>query len=224
MKKWHPDRYRGSNEKAAAEQFKKVQEAYEVLSDDEKRKIYDVYGAEGVAAAAAGGHPGAGAFNPMGGGFPGGGGPMGGGFQQFTGDPSELFFQMFGGRAGGGRSSFGGGAGGGSFANLFSQMFGMDQQMPGDGFGGAAYNSGFGGSRQTYGRGPGAAQAAPQEYLMEVTLEELFRGGPKIVHVPHRIHAPGSPISYAYKHAYTVNLKRGWKDGTKLRFVHAQQR
>ena len=35
----------------------------------------------------------------------------------------------------------------------------------------------------------------------------------KVVHVPHRIHVPGNPIAFTYKHAYTVKLRRGWKVG-----------
>ncbi len=40
--KYHPDHTKG--DKAAEEKFKKISEAYAVLSDDEKRKQYDTYG------------------------------------------------------------------------------------------------------------------------------------------------------------------------------------
>jgi len=52
---YHPDR--NPNDKEAEKKFKEISEAYEVLSDDKKRAIYDRYGADAVnAQAGAGGH------------------------------------------------------------------------------------------------------------------------------------------------------------------------
>ena len=43
VKEWHPDRHTEDKE-IAEEKFKEIQEAYEVLSDPEKRKLYDRFG------------------------------------------------------------------------------------------------------------------------------------------------------------------------------------
>ena len=51
--KYHPDKNPGDKE--AEEKFKEATEAYEVLGDDERRKIYDQFGHEGLNAQGAGG-------------------------------------------------------------------------------------------------------------------------------------------------------------------------
>src|SRR2546428_12672973 len=46
-KEYHPDMAKG-DKKVAEERFKELSEAYEVLADDGKRKIYDTYGHDGL--------------------------------------------------------------------------------------------------------------------------------------------------------------------------------
>ena len=88
-KKYHPDLNPG--DKTAEANFKEVNEAYEVLSDKDKRSRYDQFGHAGV-------DPN---FNPGGGGF--------GGFGGFTDmgdiDLGDLFGSFFGGGFGGGGGS-----------------------------------------------------------------------------------------------------------------------
>lgn len=95
-KEFHPDLNKDNPD--AAEKFKEAQEAYSVLSDENKRKMYDQYGHAGVGVGGAGGAGGAGF----------------GGFSDFSGsgfDFGDIFESIFGGAGGtgfGGFSDFGG--------------------------------------------------------------------------------------------------------------------
>lgn len=91
-KEFHPDL--NKDDPKASEKFQEAQEAYAVLSDENKRKMYDQYGHAGVG----NGGPGGG----YGGGF--------GGFDASGFDFGDIFDSIFGGAGGfGGFSGFGGG-------------------------------------------------------------------------------------------------------------------
>ena len=83
--KHHPDRNQGEASKAAEEKFKEAKEAYEMLSDPQKRAAYDQYGHAGVDPNMHGGPGGAEGF---------------GGFGDAFGD---IFGDIFGGQRGGQR-------------------------------------------------------------------------------------------------------------------------
>ena len=77
--KFHPDRNPGDTE--AEERFKQTAEAYQVLSDDDKRRIYDAYGHEGLS--------GSGFRGPS-------------GFEDIFSQFGDIFGDIFGGGGGGG--------------------------------------------------------------------------------------------------------------------------
>ncbi|KAG8469677.1 hypothetical protein KFE25_006132 [Diacronema lutheri] len=96
--KWHPDKNTDKKEEAER-RFKQIAEAYDVLSDPNKRETYDRFGEAGLKHGAGG---------------------MGGGYQ-FNGNAEDVFREFFGAGAGGGgfanlfaQAAMNGGMGGGS--------------------------------------------------------------------------------------------------------------
>eukprot|EP00571_Detonula_confervacea_P010432 CAMPEP_0172302276 /NCGR_PEP_ID=MMETSP1058-20130122/4005_1 /TAXON_ID=83371 /ORGANISM="Detonula confervacea, Strain CCMP 353" /LENGTH=414 /DNA_ID=CAMNT_0013012699 /DNA_START=78 /DNA_END=1322 /DNA_ORIENTATION=- len=224
--KHHPDKVPASERANAEHKFKEIAKAYEWLSDEKKRGLYDRYGErsldpsfqpgmfDGAAGMGAGGTgPGGGgtqAFHFGNGGFPGGGGG-GSGMEG-----------MFGGGMPGGPSP--GAGAGGDFAHvdledILRQMMGgmpkgMDPRGSADhGMGNAAgggFGNPFGGQYQR--SSPQQQQQRRQkEYTKPVhcSLEELWKGCTKKLKVFYP--TTGEKI-------YNIHIKPGWKEGTKIKF------
>jgi len=228
--KWHPDKNQGSEE--ATKKFKEISEAYDVLTDPQKRQVYDAYGEEALKT----GVPPPGTPSGAEGGFAGFGGP-GGGYSGVDEETAQKIFEQFfggGGGLGGGGFSFGGGGmpgggtsrifttssgrGGGGFGGMFG---GMEDDEEG-GFGGFGGGMPFGGGASMGGMGGRGGGRPPTAQKVEVplnlTLEELYTGTTKKRKVTRRIVDAASRRSMNVEETLEVPVKAGWKDGTKITF------
>ncbi|KAF7726136.1 hypothetical protein EC973_009028 [Apophysomyces ossiformis] len=203
--KWHPDRNKDNAEQAKIK-FQEIGEAFEVLSDKNKRAVYDQYGEEGLkggpppSSGGAGGFPGG--FNF--GGAPGGttftftSGPGGGGFKPFRpSDADDIFKHFF--------SSFGGGS-------MDEDDLGGMGGIPGGFFSsGGMPRSGFRTQRQPQ-KPPAIKRALP------ISLEDLYKGTTKRLKVTRKLRDGATGKLITTDKILTINVKAGWKAGTKIRF------
>lgn len=194
--KYHPDKPTGD-----AEKFKQVSEAFQILSDKEKREVYDMYGLD-VARGnpppqAAGGNPFGGAGGYSSGGFGGSGfGGGGSGFHTFSSDDAFNIFNQFGGMGG-----FGGGG-----SSPFGGQFGGAGGSPFGGMGGAG---GAGSSSRS--------RAKPEPEVVDLnvpcSLEEFYKGGVKKLKINRK-----GPSGTTEAKIIEINIKPGWKAGTKITY------
>lgn len=195
--KWHPDK-NPDNRAAAEAKFKDISEAYEVLSDPEKRQVFDQYGEEGLKA----------------GGGPGGPGGPGGAHFNFR-SAEDIFAEFFGGGMGGDPIAglFGGGMRGGGMGGPFGGMAGMGGPMGG----GGPFGGGMGGPMGGMGH-HGPPKDKPITRQLGCTLEELYSGSTRKMKITRTIWDASGRAARSEEEILEVAVKPGWKRGTKVTF------
>ncbi|CDP14882.1 unnamed protein product [Coffea canephora] len=216
---WHPDKNPTSNKQEAEAKFKQISEAYDVLSDPQKRQIYDLYGEEALKSGQVPPPPrGSGLYanrphhhhhnqqqhpNPS--------------FRFNPRDADDIYAELFGnetnaGGGGGGGSSSGrsGGAGRENASN--NGYFFRSTTMGGSSSGAGNAGGGVGTSG-----GGGMRKEAPVETVLMCSLEELYKGSVKKLKISRRIIDRAGKFRNL-EEILTVDIKPGWKKGTKITF------
>ncbi|CAI5465251.1 unnamed protein product [Closterium sp. Yama58-4] len=198
--KWHPDKNPTCKTEAEAK-FKEISEAYEVLSDGQKRAVYDQYGEEGLK-----------------GQVPRQGTPSqpGSSHAPSSSTPNPPHVNKFNPR---------------SAEDIFAEFFGKNPFMsesssfrgsksgssyPGDHYGSPGQEPVVHG-HYVDPNSPAPKKGAPVENRLVCSLEELYSGSTRKMKISRNIVDTAGKIT-PVEEILTINVKPGWKKGTRITF------
>ncbi|XP_076914086.1 uncharacterized protein LOC143572960 isoform X2 [Bidens hawaiensis] len=193
---WHPDKNHTKNKSEAEAKFKQISEAYDVLSDPQKRQIYDLYGEEALKSGQVPPPPpsssGRGYYsnnyynnnqqqhpNPN--------------FRFNPRDAEDIYAELFGGSDGGG-----GGSGGG---RRFKEGYFRNNVNGGE----------------SSGSGSSVKKAPAVENVLACSLVDLYKGAKKKIKISRTVLDSSGKIRNV-EEILTIEIKPGWKKGTKITF------
>ncbi len=217
---YHPDRNKG--DKGAEAKFKEINEAYDVLKDDQKKAAYDRFGHDAFKQGGMGG---------AGGGAGGFHGFSGGGFD--AGGFSDIFEEMFGDFMGGGRRSTGGQARAGAGQRGADLRYDLDvtleeafkgaektvslaSMVECDNCGGSGAEKGSSAETCDTCRGAGKVRVQQGFFMIERTCPACGGAGKSI---KHPCHSCGGQGRKRKERKLSVTIPKGVEDGVRIRLT-----
>ncbi|GAB4860698.1 hypothetical protein Ancab_035860 [Ancistrocladus abbreviatus] len=189
---WHPDK-NPENKRESEAKFKQISEAYDVLSDPQKRQIYDLYGEEALKSGQVPPPP------PDGGRSAGTGSRSGQqpnpSFRFNPRDADDIYAELFGETGGVGG---GGGRGRGGYREGF-------------------FRTSHGDYAGTTGTTAPPKKAPPVENTLPCNLDDLYKGVKKKMKISRTIMDASGKVRVV-EEILTIEVKPGWKKGTKITF------
>ncbi|GAV66728.1 DnaJ domain-containing protein/DnaJ_C domain-containing protein [Cephalotus follicularis] len=193
---WHPDKNPTAKRTEAEVKFKQISEAYDVLSDSLKRQIYDLYGEEALKSGQVPPPPtppssSSSSFRPR---QPG---PATSSFRFNPRNAEDIYEELFGSEGGSTSTSAAAAA--------------------------AGHRGNRGGFREGHFRNAnnGCAvevrKAAALENALPCSLEELYKGVVKKMRISRSLYDPSGRMR-TVEEILTIEIKPGWKKGTKITF------
>ena len=196
---WHPDKNPSARRDEAEAKFKRISEAYDVLSDPQKRQIYDLYGEEGLksgkipnsssyeASSSSSRHP-PHFYHQHRQQHP----PNAASFRFNPRDAEDIYAEIFG--------SEGGGGGGGGHRTFRDGSFRNGH-----------FNAGNGGHGSELRKAPAVENPLP------CSLEDLCKGVKKKMRLSRNVYDASGKMRVV-EEILPIEIKPGWKRGTKLTF------
>ncbi|KAE9608464.1 hypothetical protein Lal_00030139 [Lupinus albus] len=184
---WHPDKNLVNKSEAEAK-FKRISEAYDVLSDPQKRQIYDLYGEEALKS---------GQFPPP--------------SQSSSSSSSSRAHQH---RHNPNATSFR------DADDIYAEFFGSDGADTGGGSGGRGGVRRDGFYRTSTNAAPFGGvgrKAASIENALPCNLEDLYKGVKKKMKISRKVYDAFGKC-HNVEEILTIEIKPGWKKGTKITF------
>uniref|UniRef100_A0A2P2IUY4 J domain-containing protein n=1 Tax=Rhizophora mucronata TaxID=61149 RepID=A0A2P2IUY4_RHIMU len=186
---WHPDKNPTARRAEAEAKFKQISEAFDVLSDPQKRQIYDLYGEEALKS---------GQFPPK---PPPSSSASTSGYNnnrhyyhRQNPNPSFRFKPR-------------------NAEDIYEELFGSDSSAGGGDHGWRYFrnNNGY------YSNGGEVRKAAAIENVLPCSLEDLYKGAKKKMRISRNVYDASGKVQ-TLEEILTIEIKPGWKKGTRITF------